>query len=897
MSGPYGDGKNPHDGLWEMPVQAAAPVPVPIDEGQVRQALGVFVDPAYHVQIQALPSGKWRHCAGADLDGLVRTVAEFANEKGVYFSLNPYRGPLDRALRNTDILCRRWFLIDPDARKDQTDSSTTDEEKECARQVTEAIRDFLKARGWPDPAYVDSGNNWQLLYRIDLPNDKLSQQLLSRALKTLGEKFDTERVKIDRAVHDAKRICKIPGTMVRKGIATPERPWRQARCMSIPMHVLTEIVPVDRIKELAKLGGAKPAEPEAPLYEAEKEVDSWLLTIGRSDDRKAYAQAALEREIGKVATAQAPGRNRTLYISALKLGTLVACDLLDEYEVKQQLWQAARACGLGEDGDPHEVQRAIQNGFTFGVQNPRQIPDRGQKKTSKATENANPEAPVKEPLVIQASQVVSRPVDWLWTNRVPRGFISVFAGRTGLGKSFVTLDIAARVTRGDVWPDSKSECAPLGNVLLISEDPFEYVLTPRLIELEADLDRVFFMTWAAMARYTLSNTEMLGQAAGMAGDPILIVIDPPTNFLGDSDEHKNVEVRQTLMHLVSWINSRPSPVAVILITHVNKQVGKGVDALSRVIGSVAWVTTARIAHMFMPSPDDPEKLGFLPAKSNLGSLPEGLAYKITKTETFAKVEWLGVADFTADEGVSGEKKKPRGVVATEWLADQFRKQREWLSDEIMANAREAGISRNAMFSPQVNGLPIKKIQHFRADGSRYWSWTAQPGWPPEVTIPEPENGKRDSGILGFYEPNPLQDNTHNRVPKSESDRDSEKTGILTGTLPQNPGPGQSPDGRDSVNLNGDKDLESQNPRIPESRKDGIVDRDSEKKPLIARVDIALQVLVGMLSARDTPFLRVIECAAELGVSMDAIFKAAKQLKVIRFKVDGQEVWSLEERQV
>jgi hypothetical protein len=732
MSGPCGDGKNPHDGVWEMPVQAAAPGPGIIDEGQVRQALGVFVDPAYHVQIQALPSGKWRHCAGADLDGLVRTVAEFANEKGVYFSLNPYRGPLDRALRNADILCRRWFLIDPDARKDQTDSSTTDEEKECARQATEAIRDFLQTRGWPDPVYVDSGNNWQLLYRIDLPNDKLSQQLLSRALKTLGEKFDTDRVKIDRAVHDAKRICKIPGTMVRKGIATPERPWRQARCMSIPMHVLTEIVPVERIKELAKLGGAKSAEPEAPLYEAEKEVDAWLLTIGRSDDRKAYAQAALEREIGKVATAQAPGRNRTLYISALKLGTLVACDLLDEYEVKQQLWQAARACGLGEDGDPHEVQRAIQNGFSFGVQNPRQIPERSEHKPSAArrdeTKPGGGEPLGDDDLIDFGHEVQPLIVDWLWQNRVARRFISIFAGRTGLGKSFVALDIVARLTRGDVWPDSDGECAPVSRALIISEDPHQYVLVPRLIELGARMELTAFMKWKAMMQFTLNDTELLNRAWLRAGSPSLIMIDPPTNFMGNIDEHKNTEVRNVIMKLVGWMDALDPAPAIIFITHVNKA-AKGVDAISRVIGSVAWMTTSRIGHVFAPDPENPDRVLFLSSKNNLGPRAKGLAFRIAKTETFARVEWLGEVNVTADDAMSGVgAARPRRIAAAEWLIELFRKQHEWPSDHFWAEAKQAGVSRNAIDEARarLDGPKCRRV--VGANGDPFWTWWVPPTW-------------------------------------------------------------------------------------------------------------------------------------------------------------------------
>jgi hypothetical protein len=43
----------------------------------------------------------------------------------------------------------------------------------------------------------------------------------------------------------------------------------------------------------------------------------------------------------------------------------------------------------------------------------------------------------------------------------------------------------------------------------------------------------------------------------MSGDPILIIIDPPTNFTGEIDEHKNTEVRAALMCLVAWLEGLP----------------------------------------------------------------------------------------------------------------------------------------------------------------------------------------------------------------------------------------------------------------------------------------------------------------------------------------------------
>jgi hypothetical protein len=364
--------------------------------------------------------------------------------------------------------------------------------------------------------------------------------------------------------------------------------------------------------------------------------------------------------------------------------------------------------------------------------------------TTKATYHATvedepeiiPGKPSDEPIVVRASTISPKPVWWLWPDRVPFDFITIFGGRTGLGKSFVTLDMVSRITRQAVWPDRPGECAPAGNVLILSEDPQAEMLVPRLIAMGADLEKVWFMTWDAMARYTLSDTAALGKATGLSADPILIVIDPPTNFLGTVDEHKNAEVRSVLMKLVGWMEKQPHHVAIILITHVNKA-AKGVDAISRIIGSIAWTSTARVVHVFAPDPDQRKRVLFVPSKTNVGPLAPGLAYQLIEVEPkapltwrMATVDWLGAASTSADDAMNGEKRVPVPIEAAQWITQRFRERREWRSEELKQAAAEAGFSGHAIFkNPRITALPIRRKQNFTADGRSFWVWTAQGDWP------------------------------------------------------------------------------------------------------------------------------------------------------------------------
>ncbi len=67
---------------------------------------------------------------------------------------------------------------------------------------------------------------------------------------------------------------------------------------------------------------------------------------------------------------------------------------------------------------------------------------------------ARPTPPViPNPNSVYLCDVNARRVHWLWPGRIPLGKLTLLVGDPGLGKSFITLDMAARVSRGAAWPD------------------------------------------------------------------------------------------------------------------------------------------------------------------------------------------------------------------------------------------------------------------------------------------------------------------------------------------------------------------------------------------------------------------------------------------------------------
>jgi putative ribosome biogenesis GTPase RsgA len=69
--------------------------------------------------------------------------------------------------------------------------------------------------------------------------------------------------------------------------------------------------------------------------------------------------------------------------------------------------------------------------------------------------------------VICAADVEPELIQWLWENWIAIGKVATLAGNGGLGKSTLLCDWAARITRGDAWPDGTA-AGPVGSVIVFS---------------------------------------------------------------------------------------------------------------------------------------------------------------------------------------------------------------------------------------------------------------------------------------------------------------------------------------------------------------------------------------------------------------------------------------------
>jgi len=226
--------------------------------------------------------------------------------------------------------------------------------------------------------------------------------------------------------------------------------------------------------------------------------------------------------------------------------------------------------------------------------------------------------------LVRVSDVTLEPINWLWPGRIAKGKISLIAGHPGLGKSQVTISIAATVSTGGLWPVDDVP-AKAGHVIFLSaEDDVADTIKPRLIASGADTERIQVIQSVRDRNHPrmFSFTADLDKLQKLKAD--LLIIDPITAYLGDVDSHNNADIRAVLAPLAELASRQK--MAVLCVSHLNKS--QNVEAVCRVSGSMAFVAAARAAYAVSPDKDDKSRRLLLPLKNNIGKDNSGLAFRI-----------------------------------------------------------------------------------------------------------------------------------------------------------------------------------------------------------------------------------------------------------------------------
>ena len=335
--------------------------------------LAYLVDPGVVIELRApevdFGNGFKATVSGFyDSDHLLEMAVEAVDlteaAAGVYFTINPIDPELlalrsnraekrpRRTAKDEDVIRRTRLLVDLDpVRYSKTtgrpltgDFSATAAEKARARATAERVQGDLEAAGWPEPVFIDSGNGFYLLYKVDLPTD--DGGLVERCLKALAAQYDDAGATIDPRVFNPSRIMKVPGTTARKGDNTPDRPHRRSKVITLPRSF--EAVPTELLEALGSQAPvSKPVGKYDPVVARSQQAAG--TRSGSSVDR---AHAYLKKLPPSVS---GQGGHKALYKAAMVLADGFGFD----HDTAMPL---LRAYNERPDGDPesdHQLEHKL----------------------------------------------------------------------------------------------------------------------------------------------------------------------------------------------------------------------------------------------------------------------------------------------------------------------------------------------------------------------------------------------------------------------------------------------------------------------------------------------------------------------------------------------------------
>jgi hypothetical protein len=326
------------------------------------------------------------------------------------------------------------------------------------------------------------------------------------------------------------------------------------------------------------------------------------------------------------------------------------------------------------------------------------------------------------------SSVEPEEVSWLWPSWLALGKLALVDGDPGLGKSAMTLDLAARVSSGKGFPDG-AECEPAGVVLLSAEDGLADTIRPRLDAAEADTSKILSLA-------TVPDEDGHDRLLSIPEDLALIekgirrvgahlvVVDPLMAFLsGDTNSHRDQDVRRALAPLAGL--AERTGAAMLVIRHLNKAAAN--NPLYRGGGSIGIIGAARMAFVVGKDPQDENRRVLASTKNNLAMPPASLMFGLEEAESGSvRVNWLGTSEVSAKDILA----TPQDHEHTDARSEAVEFLNEVLADgpvpakQVIEEADDTGITEKTLRRAKnlLNVIVYRENTTGEKRGSGRWLW-------------------------------------------------------------------------------------------------------------------------------------------------------------------------------
>lgn len=328
------------------------------------------------------------------------------------------------------------------------------------------------------------------------------------------------------------------------------------------------------------------------------------------------------------------------------------------------------------------------------------------------------------------SDVQPRELAWLWRERLGLGALALLDGDPDLGKTFLALDLCARLSTNRPMPDGSACPGPANSLYLFLEDGLASAIQPRAARLGADLQRVFFEDFAdglwLFPRDLARLKEALGdtQARLVVIDPIMAFLDPSINSASDQSLRRMLTPLKFLAEAHQCV--------ILLIRHLNK--AAGMRAIYRGGGSIAFSAACRSEWLVARIPQAGGRCVLAQQKNNHAPYQPSLAYELRPDrDDKAELFWHGQTEWTATQVLSRHRPKldTRLEEAIAFLQG-FLPGNPKNSREVWVAAEERGI-REKTIRRAYKRMPLRFVQ--RTQGNDQLTYWLLPGQEPPPRDP------------------------------------------------------------------------------------------------------------------------------------------------------------------
>lgn len=304
--------------------------------------------------------------------------------------------------------------------------------------------------------------------------------------------------------------------------------------------------------------------------------------------------------------------------------------------------------------------------------------------------------------------VVPVALDWLWPRYLARGKLSIIDGDPEMGKSLVTIDLIARLSRGGPLPDGSPLAQPCTSLLLSAEDDAADTIRPRAEAAGTDLSRLVVPNFDGRVPQFPHDIPALEELV-RDSQAALVVIDPLMAFLPPSVAANLDQCMRQVLTPLAGLAAR-TDCAVLFIRHLTKKSHH--RAIHRGQGSMGIMAAVRTALFIAADSGDPGSRVMSVAKSNMGRRPPALGFRVIESATGQPViEWTGPVNRTADEL---GRREPDAMRMKDRAID-------WLKRELANGPRKAA---ELFETAAAAGIPERTLERaksgLRAQSHRTW---------------------------------------------------------------------------------------------------------------------------------------------------------------------------------